>query len=175
LRVQQPYHLAPYELGQCIALLSLLREKLNGDDANPFYMTIVQSLLQSFIGFAAGYYSQSTDDSTRGSRPAQISSQFKQLLNKQLKTKKSPAEYASMLNISESYLTEALKKQTGFTASYWIQQEVIMEAKRLLYYSQLSVKEIAHALGYTDHSYFSRFFRKATGSPAISFRQKYRK
>lgn len=50
-----------------------------------------------------------------------------------------------------------------------------MEAKRLLYYSQLTVKEIAHDLGYEDHSYFSRMFRKVTGVSAITFRDQYRK
>ncbi|CAM3959507.1 transcriptional regulator, AraC family [Pedobacter westerhofensis] len=175
LILQQPYALNTVEQEQCSSLLRLLTEKYNAEDNNPFYMTIVQALLQSFLAIAAGYYSQSVGLNLKASRPAQITGQFKQLLNSELGKNKSPAAYASMLNITESYLSEALKKQTGFTASYWIQQEVIMEAKRLLYYSQLSVKEIAHTLGYTDHSYFSRFFRKATGTPAIAFRQKYRK
>ena len=50
----------------------------------------------------------------------------------------------------------------------------MMEAKRLLYYTELSIKEISNQLGYTDHSYFSRFFRKATGMSASYFRKQYR-
>ena len=175
LLVQQPYVLDDSGLEQCKVLLKLLHDKFDQEDANSFQMNVVHALLQSFICITAGYYNQSAGQSLKMSRPAQLSSQFKQLLNKELKNSKSPADYAAKLNITESYLSEALKKQTGFPASYWILQEVVTEAKRLLYYSQLSVKEIAHALGYEDHSYFSRLFRKATGTSAISFRQQYRK
>jgi len=175
LLLQQPYLLDPSELRQCCTLLSLLFERYNADASNPLYLSIVHSLLQSFIVIAAGFYNRCAGLNFKSSRPAQLTSQFKKLLTKELRLNKSPANYAALLNISESYLSEALKKQTGFPASYWIQQEVIMEAKRLLYYSQLSVKEIAHNLGYNDHSYFSRFFRKATGSSANTFREKYRK
>jgi AraC family transcriptional activator of pobA len=175
LLVQQPYPLGLSAIAQCKVLLNLLFEKFMEEDASPFRMSTVHTLLQSFISIVAGYYNLSTGHSLQVSRPAQLSSQFKKLLNTELKSCKSPADYASMLNISESYLSESLKKHTGFPASYWILHEVIMEAKRLLYYSQLSVKEIAHTLGYRDHSYFSRLFRKATGTSAIAFRQQYRK
>jgi len=175
LSLQQPYPLNTIEVRQCHELLLLLNEKQGEDTNSPFYTTIVHSLLQSFIGMAAGCYSQHTGLNLNLSRPAQISAQFKRLLSTELHSKKSPADYASLLNISESYLSEALKKHTGFHASYWIQQEVMMEAKRLLYYSELTVKEIAHSLGYNDHSYFCRLFRKVTGTPAIAFRQQYRK
>jgi len=80
-----------------------------------------------------------------------------------------------MLNVSETYLNEALKKVTGLSVSYWIQQEVLLEAKRLLYYSEMNVKEIAHTLGYTDHTYFSRLFKKTEGTTPLLFRTHYRK
>jgi AraC-like DNA-binding protein len=50
-----------------------------------------------------------------------------------------------------------------------------MEAKRLLYYSDMNVKQIAHTLGYDDHAYFSRQFRKVTGITPLGFRVQYRK
>jgi AraC family transcriptional activator of pobA len=175
LSLQQPYPLHSNELRQCHELLMLLTEKQGEEISSPFYTTIVHSLLQSFIGIVAGCYSQHTGLNLNLSRSAQLSAQFKRLLSTELHSKKGPAEYAEMLNISESYLSESLKKHTGFHASYWIQQEVMMEAKRLLYYSELTVKEIAHHLGYSDHSYFCRLFRKVTGIPAMAFRKQYRK
>jgi AraC family transcriptional activator of pobA len=174
LVLQQPYNLTEAELEQCELLLKLLLKKHKEEAGSPFYITIVHSLLQAFIGVAAGYYTKSTSSNSKLSRPAQITVEFKKLLNECIRTTKSPADFAYKLNISEAYLSEVLKKQTGFPASYWIQQEIILEAKRLLYYSELSVKEIAHNLGYSDHSYFSRFFKKATGGSALAFRQQYR-
>ena len=87
---------------------------------------------------------------------------------------KSPGAYAAALNISTSYLNEAVKDTTGLPVSYWIQQEVVIEAKRLLYYTDKTVKEIAYELGFDDHAYFSRLFVKAEGITALTFRKQYR-
>jgi AraC-like DNA-binding protein len=100
--------------------------------------------------------------------------EFKKLLQVEYKRLKSPAEYAAELHLSASYLNEAVKETTGFNVSYWIQQQIVLEAKRLLYYSQSSVKEVAHQLGYEDHAYFSRFFKKAVGRTPGEFRGLYR-
>ena len=175
LLLQQPHILNETQLAQCHNLLLLLLEKYEEDNIDPFYVMVLHALLQSFLAIAAGCYNANSGINLKVSRPTQLTSQFKDLLLTELRSNKSPADYAAMLNVSESYLTEALKKTTGFPVSYWIQQEVMMEAKRLLYYSELTVKEIAHALGYTDHSYFSRLFKKVTGTAAIAFRQQYRK
>ncbi|WP_461453098.1 helix-turn-helix domain-containing protein [Mucilaginibacter sp.] len=175
LLLQQPYLMSEIQLNQCHNLLALLYEKYNEDSSDPFYVPVVHALLRSFLAIAAGCYSGYSGMDLKVSRPAQLTRQFKNLLVAELRCVKSPAEYAAKLNVSESYLNESLKKMTGFPVSYWIHQEIIMEAKRLLYYSHLTVKEIAHALGYNDHSYFSRIFRKVTGISAIAFREQYRK
>jgi AraC family transcriptional regulator, transcriptional activator of pobA len=101
-----------------------------------------------------------------------IASRFKQLVKKNYKDVKQVQQYAERLNITPLYLNEVVKEITGFTASYWIQQEIILEAKRLLYYTVLDVKQIAYELGYEDHTYFSRFFKKNTGMTALAFRKK---
>ena len=175
LLLQQPYLMNDIQLQQCHNLLSLLYQKYNEDDTDPFYVPVIHALLQSFLAIAAGCYNGYSGIDMKISRPSQLTSQFKNLLVNELRSVKSPAGYAGKLNVSEPYLNEALKKTTGFPVSYWIHQEVAMEAKRLLYYSQLTVKEIAHTLGYDDHSYFSRLFRKVTGTSAIAFREQHRK
>jgi AraC family transcriptional activator of pobA len=175
LLLQQPYLLNKVQLGQVHNLLTLLQEKYQENNIGSFYVPVIHALLQSFLVIAASCYSDAANSSLKVSRPAELTRAFKKLLVSELRSNKSPADYASMLNVSESYLSESLKKITGAPVSYWIQQEVMLEAKRLLYYSELTVKQIAHNLGYTDHSYFSRLFHKVTGSSAIAFRRQYRK
>jgi AraC family transcriptional activator of pobA len=175
LLLQQPHALTEEQLTQYSNLLVLLSEKYEEDDTDPFYIAVIHSLLQSFLGMAAHCYNHLPAARFKISRPVELSQKFKTLLVCNIRTIKSPRAYAAQLNVSESYLNEALKKTTGFPVSYWIQQEVMMEAKRLLYYSHLNVKEIAHLLGYADHSYFSRFFRKVVGISALAFREQYRK
>ena len=80
-----------------------------------------------------------------------------------------------MLNISAPYLNEALKKVTGLPVTYWITHETMLEAKRLLFYTDLTVKEIAHQLGYEDHTYFSRLFKNSESTTPLAFRNSYRK
>lgn len=95
---------------------------------------------------------------------------FKRLVKIHCIEKKQVQKYATLLNITPLYLNEIVKDITGFPASYWIQQEVLLEAKRMLRYTTLDVKQIAFDLGYADHAYFSRFFKKNTGVTATDFR-----
>ena len=175
LQLQQPYLLGDKQLKQFQGLLCLLNEKYQEDEGGAFYLRVVHSLLKSFLGIAATCFNCSHDYHLQLSRPAQLSQQFKKILVDNIRDTKSPSEYAAKLNVSESYLNEVLKKTTGLNVSYWITQEVILEAKRLLYYSELNVKEIAHSLGYEDHAYFSRLFKRATTITPLSFRAAYRK
>lgn len=97
---------------------------------------------------------------------------FTGLLEQHFISLKRPADYAEKLNISVSYLNECIKNATGFSVSHHIQQRIILEAKRLLYHSDKSVKEIASELGYDDYPYFSRLFTKVAGISALAFRSK---
>ncbi|MHB8207663.1 AraC family transcriptional regulator [Mucilaginibacter sp.] len=175
LLLQQPFALSDKLMAQCRSLLRVLQQKLYEDEQIPFNLPVVHSLLQSFLGIAAGGFTTLANPHNHISRPAQLSQEFKKLLVTNMRTLKSPSVYASRLNVSESYLNESLKKVTGFSVSYWIQHEVVLEAKRMLYYTSLSVKEIAHLLGYEDHTYFSRLFKKFTAITPLTFRGCYRK
>ncbi|MDB5144630.1 MAG: helix-turn-helix protein [Mucilaginibacter sp.] len=175
LILQQPFKLNEVLMRQCRELLTLLYEKYREDEQGPFYLSIVHSLLESFLGVAACCFSQTGNAGLLTSRPAQLAQQFKKLLALNIREIKSPSAFAAMLNVSETYLNEALKKVTGLSVSYWIQQEIMLEAKRLLHYSDMNVKEIAHTLGYEDHAYFSRLFKKIEGDTPLMFRVNYRK
>lgn len=78
--------------------------------------------------------------------------------------------YAAMLNISAGYLSEVVKAQSGKPAIAHIQERVVLEARRLLFHTHQSVKEIAFELGFADASYFSRFFKRETGLTPAEFR-----
>jgi AraC family transcriptional regulator, transcriptional activator of pobA len=175
LVVQQPYNLNDKQFEQCRCLLNLIDEKDDEQGDEAFKQSILHALLKSFFGMAACGFSKMSGSTANISRPAQLSQEFKKLLSKNVVTMKSPSAYAEQLNVSESYLNEVLKKTTGFSVSASIQQEVVLEAKRLLFYSQLNVKEITHRLGYDDPAYFSRIFRNATGTTPLAFREAYRK
>jgi AraC family transcriptional activator of pobA len=175
LLLQQPYPLDTEQLEYCRSLIKPLHHHFTHHKDGPFYVDVLRSLLNSFVATMACGYVRMDKHGQKHTRPAQISHSFKQLLSTHYKTEKRPAAYAAMLNISESYLNEALKKVTGFSVSYWITHEIMLEARRLLYYSEMNAKQVAHELGYDDHTYFSRLFKNNTGNTPITFRSTYRK
>ncbi|MDE6089772.1 MAG: AraC family transcriptional regulator [Duncaniella sp.] len=103
-------------------------------------------------------------------RSTEITVKFKQMLPKFVRRQKKPSFYANELCISEVYLNEVVKKTTGMTPSGWINVAILLEAKRMIRSTTLTVKEIANNLGFEDHAYFSRLFKKSTNMTPLEFR-----
>lgn len=77
--------------------------------------------------------------------------------------------YADILCLSPKYFAMLIKEETGRSASEWITDYVIIQAKSLLTsHKELSVQQVADRLGFSEASAFSRYFRQHTGlSPAV--------
>ncbi len=175
LTLQQPFVLTEAKYQQCDTLIRLIHKHYNDDATEPLYLPILYSLLHSYLAIIANCYHNNDAASVTLSRPYQIASRFKKLLKDNYLDVKSPSWYAGKMNISESYLNEAVRKVTGSSVTHWITNEILIEAKRLLLYSDMNVKEISHTLGYDDHTYFSRLFKKCTSQTPLTFRTTNRK
>ncbi|ASZ10753.1 AraC family transcriptional regulator [Chitinophaga pendula] len=81
-------------------------------------------------------------------------------------------DYARILGTTEAKINEQSKLHTGKTAQNVVYELVISEAKRLLIYQKLSVKEVAYKLGFNDPFYFSNFFKKYTNASPKSYQSK---
>ena len=93
---------------------------------------------------------------------------LKEAIEAHYKKKHSVSDYADMLAISPKALAKITKKYYQKTITDLISERIIIEAKRELYLTKKTVKEIAYELGYDDEYYFSRFFKKnADVSPQI--------
>ncbi|MFZ0597108.1 MAG: AraC family transcriptional regulator [Flavobacterium sp.] len=142
--------------------------------SDKLYHSLLKDTCNALIALVISQYSEQTKSTDKISRFEVITKDFREILEKHYTTNKRPAEYSEKLNISTSYLNECVKNTTGNSVSHYIQERVILEAKRLLYHSDQSVKEIASVLGYDDYAYFSRLFTKVTGMSALAFRNKNR-
>ncbi|MEM9649702.1 MAG: AraC family transcriptional regulator [Bacteroidota bacterium] len=98
---------------------------------------------------------------------------FLELLETHLPTHKKVSDYAKMLHLSTYQLNSITKSGLGKTCSQVINDQVILESKRLLLATSNQVKEIAYGLGYEDVSYFIRFFKKQTGHSPDAYRQNF--
>ena len=150
----------------------LLCVKLSERKNDKLYHSLLKDSCNALVALVVSQYLEQTKPTGKLSRFELITKAFRENLECNFIVAKRPAEYAQKLNISTPYLNECVKNTTGLSVSHHIQERIILEAKRLLYYSNKSVKEIATELGYDDYPYFSRLFTKVTGMTALAFRAK---
>lgn len=146
--------------------------KFSNRKNDKLYYSLLKDGCNALVALVASQYLASAKSTDRLSRFKLIADAFKSELDGNFTSVKSPTAYAQKLNISTPYLNECVKNATGYSVSYHIQQRIILEAKRLLYHSDKSVKEIASKLGYDDYPYFSKLFTKAAGMTPVTFRNK---
>lgn len=97
--------------------------------------------------------------------------QFNLLVENNYRTKHSVTEYADLLNRSPKTLTNVFAHYNQKSPLQVIHDRLMIEAKRLLLYTDKNTKEIAYDLGFTEVSHFSRFFKKHAGQPPAEFKQ----
>jgi AraC family transcriptional regulator, transcriptional activator of pobA len=136
------------------------------------FSSILKDSCNALIGLIISKYLDQSEPAGERSRFEIVTRSFRQALEQHFIQYKRPSDYARILNISAAYLNECVRNVTGSSVSHHIQQRIVLEAKRMLYHSGKSVKEIAVELGYEDYPYFSRLFTKVTGMTALTFRNK---
>ncbi|MEM6767007.1 MAG: helix-turn-helix transcriptional regulator [Bacteroidota bacterium] len=83
-------------------------------------------------------------------------------------------DYADLLNRSPKTLTNIFKKYNVHPPLKIIHERLILEAKRLLIYTDMSIKEVAYELGFEEVSHFNRIFKKIVEMTPSLFVQKYK-
>jgi AraC family transcriptional regulator, transcriptional activator of pobA len=118
---------------------------------------------------------QSVDETASAQNADQrISSAFKRLLREYIRTHHLVHQYADILCVTPNYLNRVVQRTTGQSSIKWIINTLVLEARVLLYHSEMSVQEIAHELGFADQSYFSRLFKKNMGLSPNDYRKKHK-
>jgi AraC family transcriptional activator of pobA len=141
-------------------------------ETEKLHRQLLRDSCNTLVALIISQYLEHKTSKEKSSRFEAVTQRFSSELERCFETLKSPAEYARTLNVSVPYLNECVRKATGYPVSHHIRHRVILEARRLLYHSDKSVKEIAADLGYDDYSYFTRVFSKETGMTPSAFRAK---
>ena len=98
---------------------------------------------------------------------------FKQQVEEEYRTSRDAKWYAEKAIISYKHLNDVCKRFTQMTAKEFIDEHVILEAKRYLSVTSLSVKEIGYECGFDEPTNFQKYFKKHTGLTPLAFREKY--
>ncbi|TKC09407.1 helix-turn-helix domain-containing protein [Pedobacter frigoris] len=101
-----------------------------------------------------------------------IVARYINLIDEYYKQEKSVSFYADLLNITPNYLNILCQKYARLSANTIIQNRQILEIKRLLHISEMTIKQIAYELGFNDQAYFSNFFKRKMGVSPKEFRDK---
>ena len=150
--------------------------KINGEYRHPgeWQQRMLTAYLTVLLTYLSRLYTEqytgnpfSTDKLLLKKYQAQIDEHFRDLHQ--------VGEYASLLNVSAGYLSEVVKAQSGKPAITHIHERLVLEARRLLFHTQHSLKEIAFDLGFSDASYFNRFFKRETDVTPAEYRTIIRK
>jgi AraC family transcriptional regulator, transcriptional activator of pobA len=153
--------------------LNKLIEQIKSEMQNPGlaqYELLISYMKIFLISASRSKIEQLPEDikSKKGNKEPVILQHLKDSIEKDFKSKHTPNDYAVSLNISPNALAKITKKHFNKTLTNLIAERIIIEAKRELYLTNKSVKQIAFELGYDDEYYFSRFFKKNTDiSPQV--------
>jgi AraC-like DNA-binding protein len=160
-------HLSPSEEKQMESIVeNIVIEYHNNQDA--FSKEIIISHLSTLLKYANRFYERQFLN--RQEMSIDLLEQFNQSLEEyyesgQLAQNGVPSieEIADKMSVTQRYLSDTLKKETGKTSTEHIQLFLINEAKDLLLAPNASISETAYQLGFEYPQYFSRLFKKKVG------------
>lgn len=95
---------------------------------------------------------------------------FMKLLEKYYQRERCLSFYADTLGLTAKYLSAVIKEVSGKQFTYWIDEPVVAEAKKMLCCTNKSIRQISDELGFVDQSKFGRFFKNITGKSPRQFR-----
>jgi len=171
-------HLSPKEEKQIESIVENIEsEYQNNQDA--FSKDIIISQLDTLLKYANRFYERQFLN--RKELSHSLLEQFNQELDRyfesgQLQEKGIPSieQLAKKMSVSQRYLSDTLKKETGKTTTEHLQLRLIDEAKNVLLQPNKSIAEVAYELGFEYPPYFSRLFKKKAGISPTEYREKYK-
>lgn len=135
--------------------------------ATSHHVEVVRGMVYSMINEIAYLY-EKYGNKTKALNTIDL--RFRQAVAHYCKTERSVTFYATHLHLHPKYLSQVVSAETGLTASEWIQNQVVLEAKILLQDSSLSINSIAENMNFPDASTFGKYFKRYEGITPKQYR-----
>ena len=141
------------------------------EKGDKFSVDLLRSVLDLILTSCTVLYKSDENLLPKG-RGNIVVKKFLQLVEENYQNNLTVNEYAYKLSVTPNHLTQTVNQLTGKTSSQIIKAKQVLEIKRLLVHTNLSVTEIAGRLNFPDQSYFTRFFKRETGISPLQYRVK---
>lgn len=137
----------------------------------PVFYDLIRCQLWQFIFLAEKEYIANGNDGRKKQSVNHIPI-FINLVNRHFKKAHDVAFYAEEMNITSNYLNKIVKNSLAMSARQYILTRIMSEAQLLLRLTEISISELAYALGFNDPNYFIRYFKKTVGTTPKEFRKR---
>lgn len=97
---------------------------------------------------------------------------YQALIETQFRHQPSVEQFAAQLNMSSAYLNSLCRRLADRSALQLLHERLLLEAKRQLTYTNMTISQIADSLGFSEPAYFTRFFKRNTGFSPRDFRRR---
>lgn len=143
------------------------------------YKDSVRSLVSSMVSVLANQWfaeignlkaGRDAGNETRSSHKRLVFEQFLKLVSENYSQHRQMTFYADRLCLSPKYLSKLVKEVSGKSAPEWIESHVMLEAKHLLKYSHMSIKEVVYRLNFPNQTAFYKYFKAHTGMTPTDYR-----
>lgn len=166
-------HVPRAELKALMPYYELLKENMekHRQDTASILRGLVQAFSYTIISLMQLFREEEEAGTDVPTRNHLLFDKFMALLQLHHTQERSLSFYADRLCLTPNYLSGTIKEYSGKSASEWINEYVVLEAKILLKHTDLSVQEIAYRLNFTTQSAFGKYFKIQTGVGPKAYRQ----
>ncbi|MDR1632387.1 MAG: AraC family transcriptional regulator [Dysgonamonadaceae bacterium] len=167
---EKPYAQLDPESLSVVRKYFLMIKKIMTMTGNPYRLEMIKHLTQMFFYMAYTYFPKHIETTVQ-TRQGLLTEQFTKLVRENYRHERETAFYAGKLNLTPKYLSQAIKSATGKSASGWIEDFVILEAKALLKSTNMTVQQIGNELNFPSQSFFGKYFRRKTGMSPSDYKK----
>jgi AraC-like DNA-binding protein len=165
---QVPRVILSPRIGARVASIAEMIDELVGSRL-PHRETAITALLRTLLIYCDSNCNVRMDGAEETAK-VQIVTRYKDLVAERYTETHQTSDYACMLNITPQYLNQATNEILGVTAKDIIHEQLTVEARHALKFSDDSIKRIALKLGFSDPHYFSKYFKKHVGCTPSEYR-----
>jgi AraC family transcriptional regulator, transcriptional activator of pobA len=156
-------------LSAMMAFYSMLQRAVRQKD-NPYRMEIVQCLIKAF--FYSSSHRNETNKGENKSKNEVLVKKFLSFAQTYYKEQRGMEFYADKMCLTPKYLSKVVKEISGTSASQWIDNYVVLEAKVLLKSTNMTIQQISDELNFPSQSFFGKYFKRHVGVSPKEYKKK---